>query len=174
MKKRVIGKMLLTADGEELVIAHSDQPEVCFRLDLDDVRDLRDFLHNLSESDFNQRRSFRVPIVRSSGLSVQLQVGQRSLAATPINISLTGILVQLPESETLDLPLDTEVGCILQFRREKLQLHGVFRRRDGSNRYGFAFRESLRGREATPPPALVRMVMDLERIWIADRERSME
>lgn len=173
MKKTLIGDMVLTTDGEALLITHVDQPDICLRLDIEGVRELSDFLHSLSESDFNQRRAFRVPIVRSSGLSVRLEVGRRSLAATPVNISITGILVELPESETLDLPLDSEVTCTLQFRREKLQLHGIFRRRDGRH-YGFAFRESLRGREAPPPAALVRMVMDLERIWIADRENSEE
>jgi hypothetical protein len=117
-----------------------------------------------------RRSAFRVPIFGDSAPVVQIRGNdQASWTPQPVDISLTGILVDFSKGEVPDLPIDTSVQVQLRLNEVEVELLGQVRRRDGA-RYGIFFSEVLKGGEVEPPSALSELVRELEEIWLQRKE----
>ena len=173
MAEITIGEMQLVSDGNTLTIARRDQPDFAVCLDADGFRELLDFVTTIAGTEFNQRQTFRIPLWDSSGLSVQIRTDESQVSVKPTNISLTGIFVEVHPDDWLDLQQDADVEVTLEFEGETQTHHAIVRRREG-NGYGLFFPESMKGEEIDPPPGITRIVMELQRRWMARRARRAE
>jgi hypothetical protein len=116
----------------------------------------------------NRRDAFRVPVVRPGDLTCCVTAGDVRFEGRPANISMTGMYVRKRASDPIDLQIGDEVEVALRSGGEFTQLAAVVRRlgRDG---YGLFFPCSIKNRVIDPPPEIRRIVMELQRRWMAHR-----
>lgn len=105
------------------------------------------------------RMTYRIPIETGSELILRLfsQDGT-TLLPRPVDVSLTGILIEFGKVDDPDLPLSSVVGLEMQLANQTVNLKAVVKRRDG-HRYGLFFQEVVTG-HGIEPPASLRMIVD--------------
>ncbi len=118
------------------------------------------------------RHTFRVPLHAKAELQISLRTPTRVWHPRPLDISVGGVLVQMPMhcggeiSEEDELTIDLTVG------RHSLSLEAFAQHRWGPF-YAIYFCEVLRrlrrGDTSVPEP-LLRLVESLEESWLADRD----
>lgn len=170
MAEITIGDAHLISDGNTLTIGSRGQRNLTLSLDAAGVSELIDFVTSLAKTEFNRRQDFRVPIHDSSGLSAQIRKGQSLVSVMPLNLSVTGIFVELTRDDWIDFSQDDELEVILDFEGESQSHNGVVRR-CADNGYGLFFPKSMKGKELAPPAELTRVVMELQRRWMARRAK---
>lgn len=170
MQELSIGGILFQSDGNTLTISARDGPSVSFRLERDGVEELIDFVGTLAGTKLNRRNAFRVPIWESSELAVTIRKESTELTVAPINLSLTGMAVGVPTDANIELSLDDEVEVTLVFEGDTSTYQALVRRMDDKS-CGLFFPESMKGEELDPPNSLVRVVMELQRQWLAKRAK---
>jgi len=117
------------------------------------------------------RTAYRVPIGKKPAPCARLstQDGQ-ILLPIPIDISLTGILVEFATAEDPDLTPSEEVDLELHLGDDTVHLRAEVRRRDG-HRYGLFFPETVTKCGVQAPQSLRNIVENLERAWLQKRVR---
>jgi len=114
---------------------------------------------------------YRVPVPKESGLQVRIATGDgQGWSPKPVNLSLTGILVEFSRVDVPALAIGAEAEVNLQLDNENLTIQGEVLRQDDC-RYGIFFREALREGCISPPEALRSIVRVLERRWLRRRVR---
>jgi hypothetical protein len=117
------------------------------------------------------RAAFRVPIGEKSELPVRVATKDAlSWAVRPVDLSLTGILIEFTAAEDPDLPIGAETEVELRLRNEVVRLKGEVRRRD-KHRYGLFFLEVASKHGIKAPKPLRNTVEALERSWLLLRVR---
>ena len=126
-------------------------------------------------SDFvaaDRRRAFRVPVLRDSGLRVELRTNDgHTWRAEAVNLSVTGILVELPTAEAPALAIGATVTVRLTLGNDTIEIQGEVNRRE-QRAVGLSFAETLVRAKVAPPPALAAIVRSLERHWLDTKRRS--
>ncbi len=173
MSEIIIGNVHLTSDGQCLTIASFSEPEVKFSLNSSEFKEMVYFIEALAGSEFDRRRVFRTPVWESSGLSVRLRTGVTEHVFRPTDMSLTGIFVKLYPDDWIKLALDQEVDVILNFEGESQLYRAVVRRCEDIG-YGLFFLDSMVGEQIAPPPGITRIVMELQRRWLARRVKIVQ
>lgn len=113
------------------------------------------------------RTAFRVPILDPLWVSVRLRVGKAWMRADPVDLSLSGVQVDLPDGHGLQV--DDTVLVDLSRDHRSVRLQGEVRR-VGTNRCGLFFASVLlKDGVLDPPEDLIGIVRELERIWIQER-----
>ena len=127
---------------------------------------LLEFLHSPSFDQSNRRGAFRVPVDSTSGLIVSVHAveSDREWYVTPLNISMTGILLEMRE-ET-DLAVHTELVVTLRLGELRESVIGIVRRHQ-DNRYGIHFSKALSADEARPLDSLKQIVDHIKQDWMA-------
>ena len=171
MAEMNIGDVQLVSDGSTLTISRRDLPGLTISLDATGVEELIDFITSHFGTETNQRQTFRIPIHDSSGLSVQIRKDDKQYSVTPTNLSLTGIFIVLRPDDRLNLSQDDDLEVILEFEGETQMLHGIVRSCQ-DNGYGLLFPESMNSDQMNPSPEISRIVMELQRRWIALQMQS--
>jgi len=117
------------------------------------------------------RTTFRVPITPEGALVARLLLGEgTSVEVRPLNISQSGILVELPGGTGLELAKGRVVEVELRLDEEEaaVQVEAVVRRRSGRE-YGLFFPLAVaRGAHAASKP-LRDIVRELETRWLRSR-----
>ena len=131
----------------------------------DSLPELVAYLASSNPDKSEQRVGFRVPIPRDGGLEASVSYGGMICPVRTLDISLSGILVELPP-HVHELPLNAELKVELQHGTESTNLRGVARRRKGS-RYGISFADAFRQGKLEPPDSLVVIFKRLETDWLA-------
>ncbi len=115
------------------------------------------------------RIAFRVPLGRDTELRVRVvDENGKTWTPRPIDISMTGILIEFPADDVPDFQIDDRLQVELRMNNHVEQLEGTVRRCEGRG-YGVIFPEVLRGAEFDPPAALRAIVNALERNWLRSR-----
>ncbi len=115
------------------------------------------------------RQIYRVPILRESALPAWVATGDgRMLAVRAVNISVAGILVEMPAGQELEIGERLALRLVDPERRTHMEIEAIVRRRDG-RKYGLFFPAVLKDGEIEPPPALRGLVSDLESEWLRRR-----
>jgi c-di-GMP-binding flagellar brake protein YcgR len=122
------------------------------------------------QGESNRREAFRVPLWGSCGLTVEGNLRGQSLSARALDISLTGILLVFDADEAFELELGQPIQLTLRLDSDEQVLQAVFRRRQGEG-YGLYFPETMQHQHAQSPQRLNKMVMELQRRWVARRVR---
>ncbi len=111
------------------------------------------------------RRALRVPVDSSKGLSARVSLVRRegTLHAIPLDLSLTGILLEFGPEEDPELQLGTMVEVGLRLGEDEVTLPAEVRRRAG-HRYGLMFAGIVKNETVHPPPALERIAAALKAV----------
>ncbi len=127
-------------------------------------------LHVPEQLGWVQRRfSFRVPVFPSSGLEVVMTLeGDKPVSPMPIDVSMSGILVEFRASDDPDLALEHELPVTVRRGNDVAALRGIVRRRMG-HRYGLYFPECVTVEGIQPTEELRRIVKSLEGDWLRAR-----
>lgn len=114
------------------------------------------------------RFAFRVPVLDPHLATVEFERGGVSTPAEAVDVSLTGIQVELPEDDLF--AIDEEVSVHMRVGAVTQSMRGIVRRCSG-RRCGVFFPETVHeGGRVEAPEALVTIVRDLERIWLQERQ----
>lgn len=133
-----------------------------------DAGQLEDFLRRHVARE--RRVGFRVRIApladrTRSAFRAQLAVGGETVAVRPVDLSLTGILLEV---RGVPLRRGDEIGIRLAFEGNVCRLTGSVVRLEGEL-VALHFLESLKGGELSPPEALLNMYRSLETEWLRNR-----
>ena len=169
----IIGNINITWDGSRLMFQDGDNSNLKLTFPASDLPDLIDFLGSVKpeEKEKELRMGFRVPLSVSRGLSVSITFGGKTRSVRPLNLSLSGILVEFSEGEVYEMPIDTHIKIRVQLKETTTVLNGVVSRRSG-NQYGIFFPDSVRGKELDPPDSLQAICTKLEKQWLRERVKK--
>jgi hypothetical protein len=118
------------------------------------------------------RHTFRVPLHAKAELQISLRTSRGVWHPRPLDISVGGVLVQMPLHSGGELTEDDELTIDLNVGSHSLSLEAFAQHRWGPF-YAIYFSEVLRrlrrGDTSVPEP-LLRLVDALEDSWLADRD----
>ena len=103
----------------------------------------------------DRRTAVRIPVPRGA-LEVAIVGGEARGSATPIDISLSGILIEVDEARAAALPAGAVVLLSIALGRHELRLEAEVCRRDG-RRFGLRYRT-----EDGPPRRLTQIMWKLQ------------
>jgi len=158
------GKLNLHADDERLLLTLEDSEVM---LSPQDVTRLEDYLRKYAPHE--RRIGFRVPLLSlPPGTREQFQVclldDAEVIPLVPVDISLTGVLVELPESMDPDPVLRLRIS----FDDDGCDVMASVVRREGAL-CALHFLDALRAGELDPPEALLGIFGQLEQAWLQSR-----
>ncbi len=168
MSEITIGKVKIFLDGRSLTFLHEDRPNSPIVLPASAIDDLIGFLRSLNPETTERRMAFRVAVPRLTDLTVRIGFKGKTWSVAPVDLSLTGILIEFPKPEVVDIPVDAKISLELRLGDKNSVLMGVVRRKKDSQ-YGILFVDSLRNGELKPPESLVYIYKELERQWLRRR-----
>jgi hypothetical protein len=176
MAKITLRDIQLIYDRGTLTICSVDAPQQSIALDPGAVSELIDFVQSLRSRhaavqqrlEDNGRESFRVPIVNPGDLRCLLTVAEKTFEAAAVNVSMTGVYLERRPRDPVELKIGDEVHVQLLSDDQFIELDAVVRRM-GDDGYGLFFPCTLRGNTVAPPPEFRRLVMELQRRWMASR-----
>jgi len=165
------GRLTLRADSAAVtfgIVGSKTQ----VRVRAEELGEIIAFLMGHSRRNTEQRTGFRVPLIEpmqddlDSPFRVELYQGRTRYPAHPQNLSLTGILVESPQSSKISvgesLLVHLELGLI------NITLQGIVRR-NPDDQLGIEFPQSRRAEELDPPDELVAIFKLLESSWLKCR-----
>jgi hypothetical protein len=107
------------------------------------------------------RSSFRIPVSNDVPLHISVTADRTQLEATPLNVSLNGVLVEI--ADDVELQVDQQVRVTIELSGSRTSLNGIVNRRSGIG-YGISF--PLVTETGSPPESLRAIVADLKSRWI--------
>jgi hypothetical protein len=165
-----IGNISIFSDGQSLTFQDSHNPRSHITLPASKLTAIIDFLRSIDPDMAERRTGLRVPLLPSSGLSVSVTFGRQMCLVNPLNISLSGILIEFLDDQVYEMSIGAHVEITLQLGDKTADLSGVVRRCDGK-RYGIFFLDSIRHHELDPPDSLQVIYTTIERQWLRKKLR---
>ena len=168
MQFLTLGELSLVADEDGLSFVVGGEDGARVTITPRQVGQLEEFLRLNATRE--RRIGFRVPFsplkeeVRA-GFHVQVQVRGKWVDVIPVDLSLTGMLV---EGKGLALPVHSRVDVQLQFNEISCPLAGEVVRREGQM-VALHFTESISGGDLNPPEPLLAIYRQLEMEWLRHR-----
>ncbi|MBW2674205.1 MAG: hypothetical protein JRD89_12460 [Deltaproteobacteria bacterium] len=115
MTEITIEKIKISLDDHSVTFLDQDKPEAPIVLPADAIDNLITFLCAPKPKTDERRIAFRVAISRLTDLAVRVNFKGKTWEVDPVDLSLTGILVQFLKTEIADITIETEVGIELRF-----------------------------------------------------------
>jgi len=168
MPELVIGKTKVFLSGRSVTFLDQDKPETSIALPANAIDELVSFLRSLNPDTTERRMAFRVAVPSLTDLTARVSFKGETWPVKPVDLSLTGILIEFPRTEVAEIPLEAEIGIELQLGDKTAVLRGIVRRRN-RNQYGILLASSLRNGDLRPPESLVLIYKELERQWLRRR-----
>jgi hypothetical protein len=168
MPEITIEKIKISLDGRLVTFLDQDKPDSPIALPANAINDLIAFLRSPNPETSERRIAFRVAVPRLTDLAVKVGFKGKIWSAAPVDLSLTGILIEFPKTGVVDMPIDAEISVELRLSDKTAALRGVVRRRSG-NQYGILLSDSLRNGDLRAPDSLVIIYKELEREWLRRR-----
>ncbi len=162
-----IGDWIAEFDGQTLSLAPGSGQPPALSLPVEQVYELFEFVNDFSNPETSLRMAFRVPIFDSQSLTVQVAAGLQLFEATPVNISMNGILLAFP-ADAPRMPLMDPVTLSISTRTLRIRLFGEIRTAR-KHYHGVYFVDAVKGNELSPPDELAEIVMQMQREWLAGR-----
>ena len=164
-----VENVIINYDGSQITFEEQNNWKFSFSLKSSAMFDLIEYLRSFKVDDTQRRNAFRVPLTTSSDLSVMLGYRDKSCSVKPLNISLTGILIEFG-GDVYDLAIGAEVNLTIKSGDKTENISGKIMRRDG-NQYGIFFPTTVVDNEVTPPDHLRSIVLKLEKDWLRKRAK---
>ncbi len=166
-----IGPNTFRFDGRALQIRDAFGQRIVCWLNPEELEHLREFLCHGETEDSNRRRSFRTPVAADVGIACSIRTGDRWVAVTTHNMSLTGILVECSDEQSLSVEVDDAIQVRVAFEDSEFEGIGMVRRRDG-NRLGILFPDLIHGQKVVAPQQLSNIVMEIQRRWVQSQHKA--
>ena len=168
MADTTIGDFRFRSDGRTLTIIPRDAPDKSISLDRNCFEELLDFVNTIVKSDYtyNRRQAFRVPLWESCGLKCEIRVDESLFLVRPTDISLTGIFVEFRPEDPVTLRVSDLVDVQMTMDGNTSTFRSIVKRVEGHGA-GLFFARSRQAEQISPPSEITRLVMDLQRRWIA-------
>ena len=106
--------------------------------------------------------------MRGSRLSVLLLKEGRTIAADPIDLSVTGILIEFTKVSDPNLSRGAHIELELQLGVQVVRVKAEVRHHEGQ-RYGLLFYEIASRQGLNPSKPLQSIVTEVERLWLEER-----
>ena len=161
-----IGDVVIATEGGRLTFSRDGESVVKIRLDADGLSELMDFLRSVRVDEQNRRRGFRVPIL-SDRFQSHLRGDLASVPTRARDVSLSGIFLEFPDG-TPEIDVSDPVTVFVEYGHDRAELDGIVMRRTDQG-VGIVFGHAANVESPTPPAELSRIVMLLEREWLAAR-----
>lgn len=161
-----IGDVVIATEGDLLTFSRRGESVVRIQLDSDGLSELLDFLRSVRIDRQNRRRGFRVPVV-SDRFQTRLGGDLAAFATRARNVSLSGIFLEFPERMP-DIDIGHQIEIAIDYRNETAALSGTVTRRTKKG-FGVVFEHAADARDPTPAAEFSRIMMLLEREWLAAR-----
>lgn len=161
-----IGKLKLSSDARQLLIDSEDGFDGPVTLDAKEVGELIVFLVSLSATEFNQRQAFRIPLWRSINLKVWLIIDAKKIEVAAINLSMTGMLIELPDELDVPLKVSRSVNVLVDYEGIETRLAGKISWVEGL-KLGLEFPQASTASKIDPYPEYSGIVMSIQRSWAA-------
>lgn len=156
--RKTIGSLEVSSDGNLLHLTLGGRNPGQTTLNPDELREFIRFARQSLQSELDQRATQRVSVSKDSGLTVTLVVDTIRCTVMARNISLSGVLVDLPRPGPITaLAVGQSCSVELELTGSRAQLQGEVIRRAGTA-YGIQFPSCVQEGELTPPPSLVSIV----------------
>ncbi len=171
MTNRVVaGDLAIEMSQSGLELSSTSNPLNQLHLDRSQIFKLFEVLAGYSpKSDQNRRELFRVPLYGSAELQVNIAAHLKIIPAQPINISISGMMLELSQPD-----VQIETGDVIIVDLEC----GGFRYRGKADvswcegdSIGIWFHDCLNLDDPLPPVELVDIVMKLQRTWLTRRQQ---
>ncbi|WP_419189889.1 PilZ domain-containing protein [Stieleria marina] len=166
MQETTIGDAILVSNKGLLTMRHVEDESLSFVFTAEQVLELVRFLTAQTQSEFNRREAFRVPLFESSQLEVRVRSGETQIQGRPTSISMTGIFLAVSPANQVDAELEDEVEVVLQFEGAQHSHVGLIKRISNDG-YGIAFLDATSLGQVDPPADIARIVMKLQREWVS-------
>ncbi|MEM0926998.1 MAG: PilZ domain-containing protein [Planctomycetota bacterium] len=171
--KITLRDLQVSYDGETLEICDVRTPHHSVTLDAASVGELIEFVRRIEiesrlSDEPNRRESFRVPVLPSMELRCEVSTRGYRFEGKATNISMTGVYVEKQRTDPVELQLGDRAQVRLSCDGDTISLQAQVRRL-GHSGYGLFFPITLKGSVIDPPPELRRIVMELQRRWMAFR-----
>lgn len=167
MDEITVGNVVVSCDEHRLTFRSVSDSSRQITISAASLPDVLSFLQSVSPSASDQRVGFRVPLERKSGLITNLRIGSVRLPVRAIDISLSGILVEMP-TNLHELMLEASVDITLELDNKSATVRGIVKRRM-ENRYGIMFPDCQMDGDLDPPGALLVIFKALERKWLSKK-----
>lgn len=164
MAEITIGEAIVTYNGRELTIRRRKAEDRMVSFTSEDISKLLDWITSQRSIQKNERAAYRIRLPDPCELRVSVRHDEKEHAVTLVNISQTGISLNVKED--LCLNMEDRVIVRLEFNDIVETLRASVRRRNGSN-YGLLFIDSFHGEEIRPPERLAKIIMELQRKELA-------
>ena len=165
MDEVTVGNVVISCDNHRLTFKSREDPRRQVTISAASLPDVLYFLQSVNPSGSDQRVAFRVPLDRKSALRTTLGVGSLRLPVLAVDISLSGMLVEMPTS-LHELTIGSSVEITLELDMKSATLGGTVKRRI-ENRYGIIFADCQMEGDLDPPGSLMVIFRALERTWLA-------
>ncbi|MDA1229748.1 MAG: PilZ domain-containing protein [Planctomycetota bacterium] len=160
MAEITIGEAIVTYNGRELTMRRSKDEDRIVSFTAEGISILLDWITSQGSSHKNERAAYRIRLPDPCELRVSVRHDEKEHTVTLVNISHTGISLNVREN--LFLNLEDHVVVRLEFNDIVETLRASVRRRNGAN-YGLLFIDSFQGEEIRPPERLAKIIMALQR-----------
>lgn len=161
-----IGDIVVEAEGGQISFQREGESTVNLKLEGMALSELLDFLRSVRVDQQNRRRGFRVPVV-SNRLQAQLGAPHDKARARARDVSLSGIFLEFPEGVP-ELQVNDRVDIAISHGNDDAAMRGIVKRRTDAG-LGIEFGHAADTESPTPPAEFARIVMLLEKEWLADR-----
>ena len=164
MAELTIGDCRISGDRNRLEIRHQTSARPIVEFDSVDIARLDEFLAGLLQEsdDASRRQSFRVQVMAPDDLTATIHIDGQSVSTRSLDISMTGILVELPKGHPLGQDVGQDVELTIRCGRQSIRLAARISRRPG-DKCGLLFSDSIRNEESQPPEELAQLVMQAQR-----------
>ena len=124
MSKITLGDVIIIREEEHLILEGQQLENTQLKIDSAYLQDLIDFLVSQKTDETQARMGFRVPIISSHELCVKVKDSHKTRQCNPLNISLSGILLDFMGIDNPDWSKNEELKVTLQFRDKQITLRG--------------------------------------------------
>ena len=167
MNEITMGSVTVICDEHRIVFKSRTSPDSRVTISSAALPALLSFLQSMSPDGHEQRAGFRVPLTSASGLTTRIAVGRTRFTVRVLDISLSGILVELP-AQVHELIMESLVEVTMELANKSATLKGIVKRRI-DNKYGIMFPDCQIDGELDPPGSLLVIVKAIERSWLAQQ-----
>ncbi|NNK84532.1 MAG: PilZ domain-containing protein [Desulfobacterales bacterium] len=168
MEQFIIGNIVITYDGREITFSDNGHQNFRFYLKPDALADLMDYFNSLIKTYTQKRNAFRIPLNNSFGLSVLLRYGDKSCSVKPLNLSLTGILIEFEGDDVYGMAKGDIVELSIELGDKSENMAGKIVRCNHPQ-YGIFFPETIVDGEVQAPEFLLNITSNLEKRWLRER-----
>ena len=158
------GRIRITSHDDDLTFQDREDSKRRVTIAESSLPEIVDYLRSLNPCEDEQRVGFRLPLSPSIGLKASVSYNGMTCPVRVRDISLSGILVELPPS-VHELALGTSIEVPIRLGTRKATLSGIALR-SSDDQYGISFADSGMDGEPKLPDSFLVILKQVESGWL--------